>query len=217
MINKLQGALEEFARGDVESAVEAEIDNLKGDNGDAMEIMSNVLPPAETDAEISEDEVLEKVQVETPPQEDDNDDVSSEAIRYNSKGESIENPKAHASDAKACHDDKEVKEVLKKPVVEEKSSSIEEHVQRFDSDGNSIEKLHDPSTESEQTVEVVKRKNKKVTTSNEILLKKKEDINRALNKQVVDDQLGMRQMESDESGFNEDDDIPVITIPMGNF
>lgn len=211
MINKLQGALEEFARGDDEAA----IDNLKGGDGDAFEIINNVLSPAETDAEIIVDEVLEKIQIETSQQqEDENDDVSSEAIRYNSKGESIENIKAQTGNAVGCHETKKKSlEVAPQPV--EKSSSVEEHVQRFDSDGNSIEKFVEPSTESEEFVEI-KRKNKKVTTSNEIRRLKKEEVNNALSKQVVDDQLDldMRQMESDESAFNEDDDIPVITLPM---
>lgn len=216
--------MEEFARGgNVESAIEAAIDNLKGDSGDAMEIINNVLPPAETEAEIIEEEVLQKNQVETPTEKasenDDNDDVSSEAIRYNSKGESIENPKAQTGNAVGCHDGNKKKSAEKiavpqKPVVvDEQSSSVEEHVQRFDSNGNSIEKFIEASTESEEMVDV-KRKNKKAMPLDEAHRQKKEDINRLLNKQVVHDQLEMRQMESHESGFD-DDDIPVITIPMG--
>lgn len=210
MINKLQGALEEFARSeDIELALEAVFDKLKGDDGDALEnIMNNVLSPAETEAEIFQDEVLEKAQIETPPQEeaeniesDLSDDVSSDVIRYNSKGESIENPHAVQGNAKGCKDsNKKPMEIPQQPAQIEDSSASnddsDENVERFDSHGNSIEK---PA--------------KKITSS-AARRQKKEDINDVINKQVVQDQLEMRQMDSDESAFN-DDDIPVITIPMG--
>jgi hypothetical protein len=224
LINKLQGAFDEFSRGDIESAIGAALDNLKGDFGDVMAgVLNNVLLPAETDAEIIEDEVLQKAQIETPQEvteNNDDDDVSSEVIRYNSKGESIENPKAQTGNAVGCHDAKEkkVQEAPQKPSEKSKSSSVEEHVVRFDSDGNSIEKFVEQSTESEEMVQV-KRKNKKVTNnSDEILSNSKKELDSVLSKQVVDNQLmNMRQMDSDESAFAEDDDIPVITIPMGKY
>jgi hypothetical protein len=161
-------------------------------------------------------EVVEKIEVQNASL--DLDDISSEAIRYNSKGESIENPSALEVKKVACKDDKtleiksreenvaENKEIFQQS---EDNSSVDEHGQRlWDEHGNSIEQDEDSESEEEEEEAVVVRP-----------VKKRMDLVREkLNKKVGemrDNQLGMRPMDSDESAFKDDDDIPVITIPMG--
>lgn len=204
--------------------------------------MNNIRPPTDS---IDEDVYAVNVDIEETPQEkepqvieniekveevgevveptteetaiaidDENDDMSSEAIRYNSKGESIENPKAPAIKSVACKDGN--KNPLPAPVEEkeeENLSSSNEHGQRlWDSNGNSIEKSNDAlEVENEEDAE----ESEEIPVKE---IKKSQKINKVLNKKVGemrDNQLNMRQIDSNESAFRDDDDIPVITIPMG--
>lgn len=242
LINKLQATLEEIARGVDESAIEAHvIGSLKGDDSyddDVKEkdgVMNNAILPAEMEengeklegvvehieneiqievpqenTEIIE-KVVEEVFVEVAKSNEnkaDDDDISSEAIRYNSKGESIENPKAQAVKAVESKDEKiEVEaplpaEAMQNSINDEKSSSNEHGQRLWDVHGNSIEgSSSDEAKPAEIKIE-----------------KPSEKINHVLNQKVGemrDNQLNMRHMDSDEEGFNDDDDIPVITIPMG--
>lgn len=118
LINKLQATLEEIARGVDDSALAAIGTNTDDNRYDVTEgdINNVILPAEEKKMEVLEQkvEVIEnKIQIEAPQEniinveevvekakinenKADDDDMSSEAIRYNSKGESIENPKAQA-------------------------------------------------------------------------------------------------------------------------
>lgn len=227
LINKLQATLEEIARGVDDSALAAIGTNTDDNRYDVTEgdINNVILPAEEKKMEVLEQkvEVIEnKIQIEAPQEniinveevvekakinenKADDDDMSSEAIRYNSKGESIENPKAQAIKSVACKDDKI--EVEAPAMVDEKSSSNEHGQRLWDANGNSIEH----SNQSSDDDLPAKAADIKIE-------KPSEKINQALNQKVGemrDNQLNMRHMESDESGFKDDEDIPVITIPMG--
>lgn len=227
LVNKLQDAIQEIARNIDDTAIEYLEAELRGDTG--IDISG---PPAEDKIELVEvmavDEydvngeenqeiVAEKIEVvENIAIQDENDldDISSEAIRYNSQGESIENPSAQKVKTVACKEEKklEIKSQEQENVVavdDADNSSIDEHGQRlWDEHGNSLEQSNESSSEEE---EVVVKKPEKT---------KKDAIRDGLNKKVgemKDKQLNMRHMDSDESAFNDDDDVPLITIPMGEF
>lgn len=242
LINKLQETLKEIAQNIDLSAINSF--NIQSENNgvDMNSVINNVQPPAdvaeehaiEMPHEIIETEAAvmtalndEKENIDNAHNEkiedDDDDDVSSDAIRYNSKGESIENPNAMEVKKAECKVDKNVEVITEPPVIElnanleelkadllgESNESNGHGLRLWDEHGNSLQQEDSPEQQAEAPAKAEASKANGV----------RDRINSALNQKVGemrDNQLAMRQMESDESGFKEDDDIPVITIPMGD-
>lgn len=103
----------------------------------------------------------------------------------------------------------------------EESSEVHEHVIRYDKHGNTQEEYQDTEeSEEEQQVESVPKKKKKKKTTKAPIDSDEDDglsLNKILNDEYVKKQLAMREMHSDESNaMRDDDDVPLITIPMAD-
>lgn len=167
----------------------------------------------------------------------DEHEKSSEVVHFNSKGESIEKEKskikAGAAACKVPAQDLPVERPKEeKPKLQEiqhnniegkqlHSSSVDEHAIRFDHHGNTKEEYKDSVQESpEEEEEAPKRKKKKkekkkkISESSEV--DKKLNIRKKINEDVVKKQLQIRDLANEDSDDinSEEDDIPLITIPM---
>jgi hypothetical protein len=170
----------------------------------------------------------------------DDHELSHEIVHFNSKGESIEKEKKKIPAGIACkapvqdlpkeaHHKKQ--DVLHKPEVKHEehhkadhhvihhSSSVEEHAIRFDHNGNTQEEYKDTEEHHENDVQEApkkkkkKKKNEKPKTHSDEL-DHRANVNNMLNDHVVNKQLQIRDLADEDSDSHEEEDIPLITIPM---
>lgn len=161
-------------------------------------------------------------------------------IRFDSKGDSIESEKLKVHSADGCKDKvkslekehvemrtqnvkagnetKTIKETQKEN-LHDKSSSIDDHAIRYDRHGNTFEDYkdsdehHDDHNESSEEKPKRKKKNKPnaaVNDGDDTI-----NLNSILNDEFINKQLDKKKSHEDDSeDLEEDDDIPLITIPM---
>ncbi|KAG5681824.1 hypothetical protein PVAND_011232 [Polypedilum vanderplanki] len=160
----------------------------------------------------------------------DEHEDSSEVVHFNSNGESIEKEKAKLVPGVACKVPPKdlptqapivrhppplqaAKKVEHNQHIENNklhsSSSVEEHAIRFDHNGNTKEEYKDTEEQHDNHIEE-KKKKRKVRNSGD-----RAEINNRLNEKVVNKQLQIRDLADEDSDEeNEEEDIPLITIPM---
>jgi hypothetical protein len=162
-------------------------------------------------------------------------------IRFDSQGNSIESEKLKVQKADGCKDKvrslnqhtelptehvnehvSEAKTVaeIQKENLHDKSSSVDDHAIRYDRHGNSFEEYkdsdehHDDHNESSEE----KPKRKKKTKPNTVVKDDDDTINlnSILNDEFINKQLDKKKSHDgdSENTDEEDDDIPLITIPM---